>query len=205
MSITDRLFGRGRAPRVALDLGALTTGFAANVSRFEGQDVEPDLVRARLADHCRDAGLEPMLPEEFDGLVENLDDESWRRLALAVSALDLPAVRQALPEVLGVRPLCAVIAEAFVRLARETPLLTLELLRQSPLRIEEFARQFLARLGAAVRGETHEVSRARLARLDYAWLLAEAEQAKVSAEERMEYIRKLQEQQEARRSRRGKW
>jgi hypothetical protein len=83
--------------------------------------------------------------------------------------------------------------------------LTLELLRQGPLRVEEFARHFLARLGAAVAGETPAQSRLRLQRLDYAQLLAEAERDKVSAAERMDYLRRLQEQQEQRLARRGKW
>jgi hypothetical protein len=96
------------------------------------------------------------------------------------------------------------IRTAFVGLARELPLLTMELLRQSELRIEEFARNFIARLGATVAGETPQQSRDRLHRLDYARLLEEAEQAKVSAEERMEYIRKLQEEQD-KKTRRGKW
>jgi Flp pilus assembly protein TadD len=84
-------------------------------------------------------------------------------------------------------------------------MLTLELLRQSSLRVEEFARHFLARLEAAVASETVAQSRARLQRLDYAQLLAEAERAKVSAEERVAYLRKLQQKQEQLLSRRGKW
>src|SRR5208283_4064709 len=108
------------------------------------------------------------------------------------------------PGLLGNGGAVAQVKEAFVGLALATPLLTMTLLRQSPLRVEEFARHFLARLGTAVSGETAAQSRERLERLDYGRLLAEAERAKVSAEERMEYLRQLQEDQ-ARRARRGKW
>ena len=53
-------------------------------------------------------------------------------------------------------------------------------------------------------GERAEESHTRLQRLDYRQLLAEAEKAKVSAEQRTAYIRKLQEEQEQKLGRRGK-
>ena len=48
-------------------------------------------------------------------------------------------------------------------------------------------------------------SQARLERLDYRNLLKQAEAAKASAEERLAYLQKLQEDLEARRMPRGKW
>lgn len=209
MAIADWLFKRfkGGKDRVDVQLPPLKASFAGAVPRLEGKSVEPDLVRAQLADRYRDAGLEPILPEDFDALVLKLDAEGWRRLALAASALDLEPVRTVLPRLLSL-PAEGVINQVqngFVGLAEATPLLTMELLRQSPLRVEEFARHFLARLGAAVAGETVEQSKDRLTRLDYARLLAEAERAKLSGEERLAYLRALQEEQEASRPRRGKW
>lgn len=204
MSLTNRLFGRkGGAPQ--LDPAALQAFLSNAVSACAGRPAEADLVRARFADRCRDAGLEPLLPEEFDALAGGLDTEAWSRLALLVATLDLEAVRSALAVLAAVRPLVDLTRAAFADLARETPLLTLELLRQSPLRVEELARRFIAELGAGVRGETPQVSRERLARLDYGKLLAEAERAKQAAADRVEKLRKLQEEQEKRRPRRGKW
>jgi hypothetical protein len=200
MSLTERLFGRGSG-RPRLDLAAVQRALAEGAARAAGRDPEPELVCARLADRCRDAGLSPLLPEEFDALVAGLDDETWRRLLLLVGLLDLEAVRDA---VAAVTPLKEVAGTAFTGVARSTPLLTLELLRQAPLRVEELARRFILALGATVRGETPEVSRQRLERLDYGRLLAEAERAKQAAEDRVEQLRRLQEQQE-RRTRRGKW
>jgi hypothetical protein len=204
VSLTNRLFGRkGGAPQ--LDAVGLQAFLSNAVSHSAGRRAEPELVRARFADRCRDAGLEPLFPEEFDTLADNLDAEAWNRLALLVGALDLEAVRSVLPVLAAARPLADLTSAAFAGLARETPLLTLELLRQSPLRVEELARRFIAELGAAVRGESPQVSRQRLARLDYGQLLAEAERAKQAAADRVEQLRKLQEEQEKLRARRGKW
>ncbi len=210
MSIADRFFPRkhkgGKAPPPpALELGAVRACFAQGAVRCARKAIEPALVCARLSDHCRDAGLVPLLPEDFAERTADLDAEAWRRLALAVSALELPQVRAALPALVGEKPLGPFLDRGFFGLARELSLLTLELLQQGPLRIEELARQFIARLGATVEGENEVQSLQRLHRLDYARLLEQAERAKVSAEERVEYIRKLQEEQERQRPRRGKW
>src|SRR5207248_317820 len=101
MAIADWLFrrGGGRGKRAELDVAALCNWFGGAAARYAGKVIEPDLVRARLADRCRDVRLLPMTPEEFDEHTRDLDEEAWRRLALAVSAFDLPAVRKVLPEV----------------------------------------------------------------------------------------------------------
>jgi hypothetical protein len=206
MPIADwfRRKARGR-PAVELDLPPLEAVLAATVPRLEKSAVEPDLLRARLADAYRDVPVEPPAPEAFDAQASSLEEEGWRRLALAVSTLDHAPLRAALPRLLHGSDPARQLEEGFVGLARATPLLTMELLRQGPLRLEEFARHFLARLGAQVAGETPVQSRERLERLDYEGLLAEAERAKESAAGRMEYLRKLQEEQDKRRPRRGKW
>jgi hypothetical protein len=206
MAISDWLAKRPAkgSPRVMLDVVALQDRFAVEVPQLEGRPVEPELVRARLADGYRDLGLAPMAPERFDAAAAGMDDEAWRRLALAVTALRQEDVRAGLPLLLDGQGVAEQVKAGFVAPARELSLLTMELLRQSELRVEEFARQFIARLGAGVIGETPQHSRVRLHALDYARLLEEAEKAKVSAEQRMEYIRRLQEMQD-RRSRRGKW
>jgi hypothetical protein len=190
---------------VEFALAPFEATLASEVPQLAGRTIEADLVRARLADAYRDAQLEPVPADSFAALTADLDGEAWRRLALAVGVLDVPMVRAALPGLVDEGGVARQVEEAFVGLARVTSLLTMELLQQGSFRVEEFARHFLARLGAAVAGETTQQSRDRLERLDYARLLAEAERAKVSAEDRMEYLRKLQEEQDKCRPGRGKW
>jgi len=204
MSIIDRLFRRAPAGP-PLDVAALQARLAAAAARRAGRPPAADLVRARLADACRDAGMPPAPPEVFDELARGLDDEAARRLALAVDALDEGELRRALPCLPAIKDDGRRLVAALRELARETPLLTLELLRDGPLRAEEFARQLIVRLGASVRGESADQSRRRLERLDYGRLLAEAEQARQSAEGRVKKLRELQDEQEKRRPRRGKW
>jgi hypothetical protein len=197
MSLTDRLFGRS----VKLDVSAVQTALVAAAVR----PADPELTRARLADACRDSGANPPTPEEFHALITGLDEEAMLRLAVLVTALDVAEVRTSLRALLATRPAADLVATAFTGLARDTPLLTVALIRESPLRAEELARRFVAALGAAVRGESVETSRQQLARLDYGRLLAEAELARQSAEARAAKLRELQDEKEKRRPRRGKW
>jgi hypothetical protein len=182
-------------PTVARALGQLTPA-------LETREIEPLLIQARLADHYRDIGLEPLSPSKFDTLVQCLDAESWRRFALAIGPLDHVEIRSVLKNVKT--SVLQQVQAGFVAVARQTSLLTISLLRQSDIRTEEFARHLAAFLGVGWRGETSEQSKKRLHQLDYKRLLAEAEEAKKQAEERMEYLRKKQEEDSARRRPRGK-
>jgi hypothetical protein len=188
-----------------VDLKAIQGQLSAGVAEWAGRPTDADLVRARLADGCRDADLDPLKSEDVDAMVSRLNDEDWRRLAVLAGALDVDAVRAALAALAGARPLVELVDVALVGLARSTPLLTLDLLRQSPLRVEELARKFVARLGAAVAGESAQESRRHLERLDYERLLDEAERAKTAAEKQSQHLRQLQDRQEQNRARRGKW
>ncbi len=201
MSLTDRLFGRSTGTK--LDLAAVQTKLAEAVRA----SAEPDLAltRARLADHCRDAGLVPVLPEEFDSDARALDAEGQRRLGLLVALLELEPVRAAVAHAAAGSSVELIATTAFVGLAQGTNLLTLDVLSQSGQRVEELARRFAAALRASIAGETAEESKKRLHKLDYGRLLEEAEKAKAAATERAERLRQLQEQQEQRRGRRGKW
>jgi hypothetical protein len=201
VSLTERLFGR--VPSTKLDLSPIQARLVAAMRASTSPDVE--LIRARLADHCRDASLLPLLPEEFDRAAESLDAEAQRRLALLVSLLELEPVRSAVAQLAQAWPVHQVVSSAFTGLAQDTSLLTLEVLSQSEQRIEELARRFLAAIRASIAGETAENSKKRLNKLDYGRLLAEADKAKTAAAERAERLRQLQEQQEQRRGRRGKW
>jgi hypothetical protein len=205
VGLVDRLLGRSGGSPPELNLAELRDWLGAALARQTGRPADPLLVRARLADRCRDTGVRPLLPDEFEALARDLDTEALRRLTLLVGTLDLESVRGQLPALTAERALIDLVGEAFTGLARTTPLLTLELLAQSPLRVEELARKFLDRLGAAVKGEKPAMSRQQLERLDYERLLEEAERARAAAEERVERLRRLQEEQEANRPRRGKW
>lgn len=199
MSLTERLFGRPAGAK--LDLAAVQARLADAVRRAGEPD--PDMTRARLADGCRDAGVTPVLPEEFDEATAQLDGETWRRMAVLVGVLDLAPVRAALPQLPAGRSGAEAVA-VFAGVAGNTSLLTIEVLEQSELRVEELARRLLTGLGAAAAGETADESKTKLHRLDYGRLLAEAEQARQAAAERAERLKKLQDEQERRRTRRGK-
>lgn len=204
MALTDRLFRRAKRS-AEVDLGPLQAWFSGQAARLAGKAPDPELVRARLADGLRDTGLVPPLPEVFDGQTADLLEPAWQRLALLVSALDVPELRAVLPVLCsGGRSPDELVGQGFVGVARSTSLLTLELLRQASVRVEEFTRRFLAGLGVSVRGEPEERSRQRLEQLDYGRLLEQVEQAKLSAEERLEVLRRIQDEQD-RRAQRGKW
>ena len=189
---------------VAVELRSLELCYQRHLMENGQQQIDIELVHARLADHYRDIELDFIAPKDFRALAEQLDEESQQRLALTVAGLDDEALKYALPKCLKTDATQQV-RNCFFAFAIDTDLLTIELLQQSPLRVEEFARQFLARLGAEIENETHAESQQRLMRLDYRRLLNEAEQAKASAEERMDYLRQLREEQERRLARRGKW
>jgi hypothetical protein len=197
VALMEALFGRPGPTK--LDVADLTRRVSAAAGRLTGPADLP-LVRARLADHGRDAGRDPLTPEEFDALAAALDEEARRRLAVLVGLLDAAPKVLAVP---GSTP--AVVKRTFFAVAAGTSLLTLELLRQSPLRAEEFARRFAAALEVPIQGETAAASKQRLDRLDYGRLTAEAAAAKAAAEERMAKLRQKQEEVDQRRSRRGKW
>ena len=186
------------------DLTLITREIRLLVSALVTKAIEPMLVQARFADHYRNLQLEPVLPQQFDACVHGLDGEGWRRLALAVGLLDHPEIRGVLKSLVAKTPVLEQFEGGFAELAKNTDALTLGLIAQSEVRAEEFARHFAAYLGVAWQGESPEQSQARLTQLDYKRLLAEAEQAKEQAKERMEYLRKKQQEDSARRRPRGK-
>jgi hypothetical protein len=203
MALVKRLFRRDDAP--AVDLSGLLARLTAGVAWWAGRPADPELVRARLADGCRDAAVEPPTPDELAAQAAGLDDETCNRLGTLAFALDLPDVRAAVAALAAARSTLELLDAGFVGVARRTPLLTLELLGRSALRVEELARRLLAGLGVGVRGESVRASRERLQRLDYERLLAEAERAKQSAADRLAELERLQDKQEQNRPRRGKW
>jgi hypothetical protein len=191
-------------PVVEWELSLITSQVNRLAPALETREIETPLVQARLADHFRDVQLDPVLPRQFDAFVRGLDPEGWRRLTLAVAVCDHPDIRTALKLLAGHIPVHRQVEEGFVVLARNTDALTVSLIRQSDVRAEEFARHFAAHLGVGWRGETMQQSNNRRYQIDYKRLLAEAAEAKRLAEDRVEYLRKKQEEDAARRRPRGK-
>jgi len=191
-----------QAPLPVWDLLTVTRRLRELTPELETKDVEPPLVQARLADLYRALNCEPLPPPEFGRLVAGLNPETWRRLALAVGTLDHPDIRSALAH-LPTTP-SEQARHGILGTATAADVLTLSLLRQSDVRVEEFARHLADRLGVSWLGESAEHSKRRLDQIDYKRLIAEVEKAKKQAEERMEYLRKKQEEDGARRRRRGK-
>lgn len=190
------------------DLSLLGELLVQRLPHVLDQEVDRQLVHARLADAYRDADQQPMAPEKFLAAVEPLDEDGWRRLAVLVGLLDAPHCQELLLELLehaSDEVVSTQIDDAFLRFAHETSLLSVATLRGSELRREEFLRLWLLRLGAGIVGETVEASLDRLSRLDYGKLLGEAKRAQSIAEERMAYLKKLQAADDAARQPRGKW
>jgi hypothetical protein len=192
------------APRVEWLLNHLVGRVKDAAPAFEARDIEAALVQARLADHYRDVGLAPPAAADFEHQATSLDLEGWRRLALAVATLDDAQLQAALAALAPRVPVAAQVESGFFGLARDIAPLTVALVRQSAVRAEEFARHLAMRLGVGIVGETSKESRAHLDALDYKRLLAEAEQARAAAHEKMDRLRKQQSQAD-RRHRRGKW
>lgn len=206
MPIFRRKFKSGSNPDPEpMRLQLVADRFSWLAPRLEDREIEPDLLRAQLADHCRDAELLPVDPQAFDRWTTDLNTECWRRLALAVSAFEDPLTRNMLATLAQVRELDDIVESGLVAFARESGLLTMAVLRQSELRSEELARKLARRLGVGILGESEEESEQELERLDYGRLLAEAERAKELAEDRMTYLRERQEEELRRRRPRGKW
>lgn len=162
---------------------------------------EPDiaLIEARIADHLRDEGRRPYTPARFAEWAAPYGDEEWRRVGIALTALDDADVRGAAVTRDGTR-----LYDGLVRLVLATEVLPIVLVGVSQVRAEEFARHLAASLEVPIAGETPARSRDLLHRIDYRRLLEAAKQARGSAEERLEFLRQLQEQQDLARHPRGK-
>ena len=169
---------------------------------LENGSVDVPLLCARLADFQRDAGIQPAEPTSVTTALENLDVDSRKRVSLLVRGLNDVRTRAAF---LALNDRNAEKQLAFLcSCAMDQKLLTVAILLESALRKEEFIRHFIHRLGANIQGETPSESQERLRRLDYGALLADADQARASATDRVAYLKKLQEEQEQKLGRRGK-
>jgi len=209
MSLIDRFFGGGgyRDPPggVSVPLTPLVLRAGELAQALENAPVDAALVRARFADRCRDVAAAPVAVADFDAQASALDDGAWRRLRLLVGLLDHDAARTAFARVTTQHGAAASL-EACSRVAREKRLLTPMLLRASGPRVEELTRAWAGGLGVAIEGESPEVSRAALERLDYARLMQQTLEARRLAAERMKYLEGAQDEDDKKRApRRGKW
>jgi len=188
-----------------VDLDELILQFGQESSFWQMQTGGLLLARARFADACRDAELQPVAGLVFEARCGALDAEHQQRFGLLTSALDLePANRQL--AAFAERGEAAAALQRLADLTCDLHLLTIDVLQQSDVRLEEFARHFCSRWELAVEGETAEASRQRLHDINFGRLMKEAEAVRATAEDRMAFLRELQEKEEqTRRPRRGKW
>ena len=197
----------GDSPSAAnlIDLDELIAVFGPATKDWETRPEADVLVRARFADACRDANIRPVDALTFKECWSGWDRPQQERFRLLVSALELKAVARHLPAHCPTGQAHAAL-QVFEQLAARLHLLTLDVLQQSDIRLEEFARHFSAAWGLEIEGETPQQSRDRLHAIDFDRLMQEAEAARSSAEDRLAYLRQLQKKEdETRRPRRGKW
>ncbi|MCA8989190.1 MAG: hypothetical protein KDA78_16200 [Planctomycetaceae bacterium] len=196
---------RKQSQSESVDLDVLIAVFGQASNYWETQPNILPLVRARFADACRDVSVRPVTGEEFRTAWKQLDPSDQYRIALSVSALEVDIVLGRVPE-FSPEGSAATLLIRLVEFSQRLPLLKLDVLQQSDIRLEEFTRHFCADWELPIQGEESAQSEARLREIDFGRLMREAESARDSAEERMAYLRKLQEDEEqTRRPRRGKW
>ena len=204
MSIFDRL--RGLRPRPSVTLAPAVEALGAAVVTHESREVDDLLLRARVADRCRDADVEPLPPTDMDVRVSALDDEARRRFAALVDAFEHPSLAPAFASALQSQGPATPVGLGLIDTSARRSLLTMSTLRKSAMRVEELLRAALAAADIGVAGESPEQSKAALERLDLARVQRLADQAKASAAERMEKLKAAQEAEDAARNpRRGKW
>jgi hypothetical protein len=169
---------------VPVDLGALMMAIGRVLGELDPAALDADVARAKIADRMRALDIEPLDPLEIDSLATGLDRGGWERVGLLALAVERGGLAEAAQKRIFDGRTRTAVKDGFVEAARATPLLTLELLRSGPLRVEELARRFVLGLGASILGEPLETSKKALERLDYGRLVAEAERAKKAAAER---------------------
>lgn len=189
-----------------LDLDTLITTFGQAAAACETIPDLEILIRARLSDSCRDNKIRPVSKEAFQQRWSELTLEQKHRFVIFVSALDIDCVAVRLAVHCGNDSDANAALTLLHLLAQRLDLLSAEVIQQSDIRLEEFARHFCAAWGLEIADEDQGQSQTRLHDIDFARLTEEANVARSSAEERLAYLRKLQEEQEqTRRPRRGKW
>jgi len=163
---------------VPVPLAPILAALAQVLAEIEPATLDLDVARAKLADLCRDLSIEPVDPLELDTIAAGLDRGAIERLVLLVLVLERRAAPDSLLKRIFEKRARTAAREGLFEVARTSNLVTLDLLRGSPLRREELARRLVLGLGASVAGESLAEARAALDRLDYGRLMAEADRAR---------------------------
>ena len=148
---------------------------------------QPELATVEAKHHDGDLTT---FEERYSRPIDRGDAEATRRLSLLLLVFEVPQGKPVLKERLA-QNVEERVRSAFLGLAQQLGLLTMEALLPAPLRQEELARRVLSALGVPILGETLAESADRLGKLDSARLLAETTRAQREAEERA-YLKKLQ-------------
>lgn len=177
---------------MSFELGKLQESLRALALDAWGEEVSSELVIARLMDGLRDAGLPVMKDKAINDATRGFDQETWRRLGIVVRVFrEEPSLKREIDACLRAKP--TAVSEAFFSFAaRDTQLLSLELLLKSPFRIEELARKWVRALGGAVAGETAEDSDARVKRIDFGGVLKNLEAAEKDRVARQEKLKAME-------------
>jgi hypothetical protein len=206
-------FGRKKAPSSppppppeqtdpVMDLPAMVLALQTTAPAVAQAPVDPILLRALWGDLCRDARESRPGADAFEAL--KTEDDQRRALLLIHALRAQPGAADLFEEGACDRTPEGHVRCALILPATQLDLLTPQLIAESPLRAEEFARAFAASLGVEIQGESEATSEEALRRLDYRRLLAGAHRAKAKAAEKMDYLKTLYAEQEAHRPR-GKW
>lgn len=196
----------GHESTISVDVDELIAIFGPSCGVIEMHPVHPELQRAKVADLCRDVGLRPASEREFSERWQSYDDEHQRRFALLIFGFRAKGAAQRMRQMSVARPDQNPVFNVLHELTVELSLLTVSMLGESDVRLEEFARHFCQGIGVGINGESAEESTRRLQAIDFKRLTQEAETARASAQDRLAYLKKMQDEQEqTRRPRRGKW
>lgn len=163
---------------VPVPLEPVVTAVMDVLAEFDSAASDIDVARAKLADVCRDLSMAPLDPLEWDPLVTNFDRHAIDRIAIIVLLIERRAIASDMLRKILYNRIRTAFKGGVVEPARVSSLVTLDLLRQSPLRREELGRRVLLGFGASILGEKLADSRAALERLDYGRLMDESNRAR---------------------------
>ncbi len=205
------MFGRRKSSKSndsneSIHLDLLITYLGQATGTWESMPKDQVFVQARLADCCRDAEVMPVSGTNFSNAWNQFDGEHQWRFCLLLAPLELPTMHSRIKQTCHAAGNGQPVLQRLQKLTTDHALLTGSVLQQSDVRLEELARHFCAEWKLSIVGETAEASAARRQQIDFRRLMTEADAARASAEDRLAYLRQLQEEEEkTRRPRRGKW
>ncbi len=162
------------------------------------------LIRARLSDAIDGAGERRPPAELFQKLTNEFEADDWSRIVLLADCLFSISDEFCLYSPDEDEEEDSIFRE-LTSLARSFLHLTPDVILESKIRQEEFARALLFHLRAPIFGESPEESLARLDRLDFAKALSLVEEAEKNAQDRLKILKDLQTHADELLQPRGKW